>query len=98
MVHADLLRSIDEVSLMMETSKGWLINNHKKGTLPFTSIEIDGCYIFYIPTSMTKTLLEIRRLGVTKPLKFFKEMQKNKLTRLFDENTDWSAFDLEEYK
>jgi len=98
MVHMDLLLSIDEVSILLDENPGRLLQYHEAKTLPFPSVEVGKCLIFYIPASFLKTIGVVKELGVTKHLKFLKSMVKNRLTRLLDNNTDWSAYNLEDWK
>lgn len=98
MVHVDLLRSIDEVAILLRVTRASLEKGHKEKTLPFVSVEVGKCLIFYIPSSALKTLRRVEMLGVTKLMKFYKDMYKERLMRLFDEDTDWSKFDLSDYE
>lgn len=97
LVHMNLLLSVDEVSILLDTSPGKLMQFHREKTLPFPSVEVGKCLIFYIPTSYLKTVRAIKELGVTKPLKFLKDFKRDRLMHLLDENTTWSRYDLKEW-
>lgn len=97
MIHMNLLLSIDEVSILLDTTPGRLMQFHREKNLPFPSVKVGECLIFYLPTSYLKTVKVVKDLGVTKPLKFLKDMIKDRLVHLLDNNTDWSRYDLKEW-
>lgn len=98
MVHMSLLRGIKETTILMNSTSEILKKGHDDKSLPFASIIIDKTYIFYIPTWMLKTVINVQELGVVRVIAFLKYLNKNRLERFMKHDFDWGSYDLNQWK